>query len=196
MPRTRYAEAAAWRSASSALSSFLDNLPIIVFGNSARNSISAGISIFEILGSRWASRSSAVSDGTITQFHEGLRGLAAIVILDADHRRLFDVRVIVEGFLDHAWINVIAGTNDEILDPVDNEEEAFVVHDRNIAGSEETVDKRVLRRLRLVPVAFHDLWAADADLTAFTLRNRNRRVVQITQGNRGLRHRLGRCSFP
>ena len=49
------------RLASSAASSFFDNLPINVFGKLSRNSISAGNSIFEIFNSRCFKISAAVA---------------------------------------------------------------------------------------------------------------------------------------
>src|SRR6185436_18208769 len=49
------------RWSSSALSSFLESLPIMVLGSASRNSISAGSSILEILGSRCLRMSSLVA---------------------------------------------------------------------------------------------------------------------------------------
>src|SRR6516164_3176764 len=49
------------RCSSSALSSFLESLPIMVLGNASRNSISAGISILEILASRCLRMSASVA---------------------------------------------------------------------------------------------------------------------------------------
>src|SRR5262245_32171102 len=49
------------RRASSAFSSFLESLPIMVFGRASRNSISAGISILDSFFSRCRRMSSAVA---------------------------------------------------------------------------------------------------------------------------------------
>src|SRR5581483_628806 len=49
------------RCSSSAFSSFLESLPMSVLGRASRNSISAGISILEILASRWRLISSTVA---------------------------------------------------------------------------------------------------------------------------------------
>src|SRR5689334_17678089 len=49
------------RCSSSALSSFLESLPIMVLGSASRNSISAGISILEILASRCLRMSASVA---------------------------------------------------------------------------------------------------------------------------------------
>src|SRR5262245_32566536 len=49
------------RCSSSALSSFLESLPIMVLGRASRNSISAGISILEILASRCLRMSASVA---------------------------------------------------------------------------------------------------------------------------------------
>src|SRR5581483_4739327 len=57
-----------------------------------------------------------------TQLDEGLGRLAAVIVLDADHRHLLDRRMLVDRLLDAARIDVVARADDEVLDAVDDED--------------------------------------------------------------------------
>src|SRR6476646_335882 len=104
---------------------------------------------------------------TVLELDEGFRRLAAIFVADSDHRHLLDGRVLVDRLLENARIDVVAAAQQHVLGAVDDENEAVLIHVANIASAQETIERRHIgRRLRVVPVTFHDIWALDADFAA------------------------------
>src|SRR3990167_9325315 len=65
--------------------------------------------------------------GTGLQFHEHLGRFLAIRIGDADHDALVDCRMLVDRFLDHARVDVVARRDDQVLGAIDQEEPAVLV---------------------------------------------------------------------
>src|ERR671933_2051153 len=95
---------------------------------------------------------------------ERLDGLAAVLVRDADDRRLADRRVAVEDVLDLARPDLIARGVDLVLLAVDEVEPAVRVHEADVAGPERSAGERVLGLLGLLPVARHDHRAARDEL--------------------------------
>ena len=61
-------------------------------------------------------------------------------VLDADDGHLLDGGVLVDRLLDAARIDIVARADDEVLDAVDDEDEAFLVHERDVARAQELAD--------------------------------------------------------
>src|SRR3954463_13959614 len=65
--------------------------------------------------------------------------LAEGLVRDADHRRLADVRVLVDDLLDLARVDVEAAADDDVLLAVDDVVVAIVVDARDVAGAKPAV---------------------------------------------------------
>ena len=85
--------------------------------------------------------SSSVALDAGLELDEGLRRLAAILVRDADHGHLLDGRMLVDRLLDAARIDVVARADDQVLDAVDDEDEAVLVHDADVAGAQVVADE-------------------------------------------------------
>src|SRR5581483_10869408 len=96
---------------------------------------------------------------------------------DADYGRLGDRRVGIEHLLDLARIDVEAAPDDQLLLPVDDEEEAVLVDVAHVAGVEPAALERLGGGGRLLEIALHDVVAADHDLADAVLAGRKRLVV-------------------
>src|SRR5215210_353966 len=66
--------------------------------------------------------------------HEGLHGLPAVLVGDADGDGLGDVGVLEEDLLDLARVDVVAARQDHVLLPVDYIEVAVLVHPGHVPG--------------------------------------------------------------
>src|SRR6185437_2150575 len=67
--------------------------------------------------------------------------------------------------LDLLWIDILAAADDHVLAAIDQREEAFRLHTREIAGVDPAVADRLACRLGVAPVADHTHRAlADDDL--------------------------------
>src|SRR6476469_6712903 len=95
--------------------------------------------------------------------------LAPLVVGDADDRRFADLRVLVEHLLDLARVDVVAAADDQVLLAVDDVEVALLVDAGHVAGVEPTAAHRLLGGVGALPVALHDVVAADHDLTDLAL---------------------------
>ena len=86
--------------------------------------------------------------------------------------RLLHVGMLVEHLLDLARVDVVAAPDDQVLLAIHDEEVPVLVDLGHVAGAEPAglVD-RVRRRLRALPVALHDVVAADHDLAHLALRD-------------------------
>src|SRR4029077_15854667 len=132
--------------------------------------------------------------GTLLQLDEGFRRLAAVLVSDTDYRHLLDRRVLVDRLLENARIDVEAAAQQHVLGAVDDENEAVLIHVADVASAEETVKRRHLgRRIRPVPIAFHHIWALDADFAAFATRDILLRVINVEEldDDAGHRHSTG-----
>src|SRR4051794_3046841 len=85
-------------------------------------------------------------------------------MFDADDRSLCDRRMLVEHLLDLARIHVVATADDEVLLAVDDRVVAVRVPCCDVTGAEPAIGDRLGRRVGAVPVALHDVLAADSDL--------------------------------
>ena len=104
------------------------------------------------------------------QLDEGLCGLAAILVGNADHDHLLHAWMGVDRLLDHLRIDVEAAGDDHVLLAVDQIEIAVGVHVADVAGEEAVADEGLRGFLRPVPVALGDVRALDADLADFARR--------------------------
>jgi len=91
--------------------------------------------------------------------------LAVPHVRDADDLHIDHVRVGVEELLDLARVDVLATSDDQVLDPANDGEVAGVVHHGQVAGVHPAglVD-HLVRHGRLLPVAEHHRVAAGAEL--------------------------------
>src|SRR5437899_12906720 len=87
---------------------------------------------------------------TSLQDDEGLDRLAAIRVRNPDRRRLRDRRVHEQDLLNLSRIDVVAGTQDQVLLAVYDGEISVLVHLRDVAGQEPSVLQDRRRLLRLV----------------------------------------------
>src|SRR5215216_349210 len=91
--------------------------------------------------------------------------LAHLVVGDADDGGLGDRGVLVEDLFDLARVHVVAAADDHLLLAVDDEEVAVLVDLAHVAGAEPAIlVEDLVRGVVPVPVALHDIVAADGDL--------------------------------
>src|SRR5256885_7810199 len=98
------------------------------------------------------------------QLHESLRDLAGLLVWLADDAGVGDSGVLAEHRLDLRRPDAEALVLDELLLAVDDEDITVVVTAADVAGVEPAIADDVDSVLRLVPVAAHNPWAANADL--------------------------------
>src|SRR5204863_9015433 len=101
----------------------------------------------------------------VLQYDAGLDGLAAVVVRHPDHRRHPDAGMAIQYFLDLARPDLEAGRVDHVLLAINDGEVALGIHAGDVAGMQPAVDERRGRLVRPVPVAAHDLGAANEQLT-------------------------------
>src|ERR1700709_525228 len=95
--------------------------------------------------------------------------LAPLVVGDADHRRFADPRVLVEHLLDLARVDVVAAADDQVLLAIYDVEVALLVALRHVPRVEPAAAHRLRGGVGALPVALHDVVAADHDLADFAL---------------------------
>ena len=83
------------------------------------------------------SRASAV--GRVRRHDERDGHLAAVVVGDAEHRDVGDLRVRVEHVLDFLGRDVLALADDDVLEAAGDDDGAVLVEARQVAGVEEAV---------------------------------------------------------
>src|SRR5437016_482242 len=105
------------------------------------------------------------------QDDEGFDGLAAIRVRNPDRRRLRDRRVHEQDLLNLSRIDVVAGTQDQVLLAVYDGEISVLVHLRDVAGQEPSVLQDRRRLLRLVPISLHHLRTPDRELADLARRD-------------------------
>ena len=99
------------------------------------------------------------------QHDEGGRDLAGLVVGEADHRGVGDLRVGEQQRLELGRRHLEALVLDELLEPVDDEQVPVGVDVADVAGVQPAVGvDRVGRGLRVVEVALHHLRTPDPDL--------------------------------
>ena len=80
--------------------------------------------------------------------------------------------MLVEHLLDLARVDVVAAADDQVLLAVDDVEVAVLVGAGHVAAVEPAAAHRLRGRLGLLPVALHDVVAADQDLADLALLDR------------------------
>src|SRR5205814_4059809 len=80
-------------------------------------------------------------------------------------------RMLIEHFINLSRINVFTAADDHVALAIDDEEEAVFISIANVAGVKPTVAKRALSRFRILEIAFENVFAAQDDLTEFTIVN-------------------------
>ena len=123
--------------------------------------------------------------GTVAHTDHGAHLLAHALVGDADGRGLGDVGVLVEGGLDLGGVDVLTAADDDVLQPVDDVEEAFVIEPAEVAGEEPAVAEGSGRGLGVVEVAPHDSGPSQPDLADIAAR----RLVAVGVDDLHLHHR-------
>src|SRR5438270_8321484 len=122
------------------------------------------------------------------QLNESLRDLTGLVVRLSDDTGVGDRGMLAQDRLDLRRSDTESFVLDELLLAIDDEHVALVVAAPNVPGVEPAVADDVCRVLRLVPVALHHLWAADADLADLAVRERLRAGLEIDDLVFGARH--------
>lgn len=112
------------------------------------------------------------------QLDEGFGGLAAVLVGNTEHDHLVHAWYGIDRLLDHLRIDVEAARDDHVLLAVDQEEIAVGIDIADVAGEEAAVDEGLRGSFGLIPVAFGDVRALDADLADFARRQHLRGIVQ------------------
>ena len=104
--------------------------------------------------------------------HDGVHGLDPLGVRDAEDGDLGNLRVGGDDALDLGAVDVLAATDDHVLDPVEDIDEALVVGAAEVAGAQPAVlGDRFRRGLGLAEVALHRLLGAEPHLTRLTRRD-------------------------
>src|SRR5215470_7473541 len=77
--------------------------------------------------------------GACLQLDEGLWRLSAVFILNTDHRNFLDRRMLVDGLLKYARIDIEAAAQQHVLGAIDDVDVAILVHVAGVAGPHEAV---------------------------------------------------------
>jgi hypothetical protein len=99
-----------------------------------------------------------------TRRQHGRDLLSVVLVRDADHCRLDDVRMLVEDFLDLARIHVVPAPDQEILLAAGDAQVPVLVECAQVSGSQPAVRQRLGRRVGPVPVSLHHHRPALVDL--------------------------------
>ena len=146
-------------------SSRFTNLPLALRGScSSRNHTWAGILCLAMRVDRNDCSCVGVHRRAVAQ-HDGRGHLfAQSFVGHAEHRRLGDVVVLVDGRLDLAAVHVLAAAQHHVLGAVDDVHEAVLVDAGDVAGVEPPVTDRVGGGLGPVQVALDHHGTAHAQL--------------------------------
>ena len=102
--------------------------------------------------------------------HDGVYPFAPFVVGYADHRALRDIGVLVHGVFDFGGIDVLTAGNDHVLEPVADENEAFLVHVGSVTGMQPAVAQCFAGGVLATPVTEHDVGTAHHDFAHFAAR--------------------------
>src|SRR5437588_795960 len=90
---------------------------------------------------------------------------------NADRRGCGDRGMLIEHFVDFAWINILAAANNHVALAIDDEEESILVPITNIAGMKPAVAKGLLSSFGILEITFQNVVAAQNDFSKFPVRN-------------------------
>ena len=113
------------------------------------------------------SKYSAIFGYPIVQCHKGPRNFTEICICNANDERFLDRRVLVEHIFNLAWEHLKPANGDHVLQPVNDEDKAFFVNRRDIAGAQILAEKHFCIRLWPIPISAHNLWTRESKLAGF-----------------------------
>ena len=99
----------------------------------------------DVRGTRRSTSSAASGGGVRLHGHERARRLAPSLVGPGDDRRLHDLRMAVEHFLDLERGDVFAARDDDVLRAVLDLDIAVRVHDREVAGVKPAAGRRLPR---------------------------------------------------
>src|SRR5437588_3112413 len=91
---------------------------------------------------------------------------------NADRRGCGDRGMLIEHFVDFAWINIFAAANNHVALAVDDEKESILVAITNIAGMKPAVAKGLLSSFGTLEITFQNVLAAQHDFSEFPVANR------------------------
>src|SRR3546814_3667744 len=95
----------------------------------------------------------------------------------------------MDGVLHVARVDLVAAGDDDLLQAVDQVGIAVLVHGADVAGMEPAVALRPRGLRRLLPIARHDLWPAQADLALLAPRHPRASAVERTDDDLRARQR-------
>src|SRR6266704_4375786 len=96
--------------------------------------------------------------------------------------------MLVEYFLNITWIDIVGPCKDEIFFTINNGEEAIFVHACQVPSMQPAILEGLSCLFRHAPVALHNLWPTNKQLTYFTRRKRFT-SMQINDAGVGSRKR-------
>src|SRR5262245_20578819 len=100
---------------------------------------------------------------------EGLHCFALILVGDADHCSLFYRRMSVKYVFDFVRIDVEAADQNQVLLALNDVEVSILIHAGDVAGVQPSLALNPGCLFRFVPIAFHYLRSAYAQLTLLAL---------------------------
>ncbi|MNL32350.1 hypothetical protein D3C87_1541950 [compost metagenome] len=97
--------------------------------------------------------------------NHGMHRLTPFVAGDTDHGALGDVRMTSDGVLDFGGEDVLAATDDHVLETVADVDEAVLIHIATVTGVHPAAAQRFGSRFGFVPVTEHDVRSPCDDFT-------------------------------
>ena len=88
----------------------------------------------------------------------------------------------VDSLFDHARVDVITTTQNQVFESVYQEEMSFFIHITHVSGPQPPISKAVGCFLFTIEIAFHDLRTLDPHFTAFSGSNEFVRRFEAVDG--------------
>lgn len=104
--------------------------------------------------------------------HERGDDLAPFGMGKPDNTHLGDTRMLAQNIFNLIRLHRFTATADHLLDPPGDGKRPIVVQTAEIAGAEPPILKDLRCQVSTLPVAFHDMRAADEDFSRLSRRNR------------------------
>src|ERR1700686_4958837 len=119
------------------------------------------------------------------QRNDGTDGLSPFLVGCADHSRLSDYRMFVKDVLDLGRVDVLASTDDHVLQTVADSQESIRIHPTEVTGMKPAFRIDCLgRRLGVAPVTAHHVGSTRENL-AFDSGLRDGLAVALNQSHLG-----------
>src|SRR5215831_4788224 len=79
--------------------------------------------------------------------------------------------MLIEDFVDFAWVDILAAANDHVTLTIDDEKESFPVPISNVTRMEPAVAKSARRCFRLLEITLQNVFPAQYNFTKLPVRN-------------------------